>query len=484
VSATKSFVAGHPPRVAVGDGNPEAEKYGRMWEHEAYRAVSPGEGLVPLFLQTARPPAGSEVLDFGCGTGRAALLLALLGTLKVTMLDFVGNSLDPDIRAALTTQAHALTFLKHDLLTPIPRVARYGVAFDVMEHIPAAKVDQVLGHMLAAAQHVFFSISTAEDRCGALIDETLHVTIRPYSWWLEQLARHGAVIHWSQATDDACYFFVSAWQTGRDVVKAGALNETEAAIRANVAANIGADWLQVHPAGTNDLEVAILGGGPSLADFEAEIRAQHAAGVKLVTLNGAYHWARERGLWPVNQMVVDARPFNARFTHPPDPACLYFIASQCHPSVLEGLPRDRTYLYHTMSALVTDLLDAQYGPGGYHVIPGGSSVLLRAIPLFRLLGYRKFHLYGCDSSLRDGAHHAYAQTENDAGLVLPVTCNPGGRIFHAHPWMVAQAQEFLDLVRKIGDVVELAVHGDGLLAYLLNTAAAHGTADITQPSTD
>ena len=50
------------------------------------------------------------------------------------------------------------------------------------------------------------------------------------------------------------------------------------------------------PHATNDVEVMILGGGPSLGEHLEQIRALRASGVKLVTLNGTYTWAVEHGL--------------------------------------------------------------------------------------------------------------------------------------------------------------------------------------------
>jgi len=47
----------------------------------------------------------------------------------------------------------------------------------------------------------------------------------------------------------------------------------------------------------------------------------------------------------------------------------------------------------------------------------------------------------------------------------------GDRIFYCHPWMIAQAQEMMDLIRVLGEEIELAVHGDGLLAHMLSAAA-------------
>ena len=166
---------------------------------------------------------------------------------------------------------------------------------------------------------------------------------------------------------------------------------------------------------------------------------------------------------------MDARAFNARFTKPVIDGCKYLLASQCDPSVFEGLPVDRTFIWHTSTDLIKDLLNAQYEKWWY--VPGGSTVLLRAIPLLRMLGFTRFHLYGCDSCLAAGdAHHAYAQPENDAAVVVPLSVQ-GDRIFYCHPWMIAQAQEMMDLIRVLGEEIELAVHGDGLLAHMLSAAA-------------
>jgi hypothetical protein len=218
--------------------------------------------------------------------------------------------------------------------------------------------------------------------------------------------------------------------------------------------NIAQGWQQVSPHATNDVEVMILGGGPSMAAFEDDIRQKRAEGVKLVTLNGAYNWAIEHGLTPSAQVIVDARPFNARFTKPVVDGCKYLIASQCDPAVLEGLPPDRTYIWHTTTEMIKDVLDAQYEV--WWGVPGGSTVLLRAIPLLRMLGFKKYFLYGADSCLlSDGSHHAYSQNENDSDYVLNVVVNPGGRIFQCHPWMCAQGAEFISLVKFLGEEIEL-----------------------------
>jgi len=445
----------------------ERNKYESMWDRPEYRQVAPGEHIAPTFLDIAKPKPGSTVIDFGAGTGRGALMLALIGNVRVEMLDFADNCLDEDVRAALNTQAHALAFTRHDLTDPVPIAAQYGYCTDVLEHIPPDQVDRVLQNILRAAQHVFFQISCEPDKLGALIGEPLHLTVQPFAWWLQKLQALDCVVHWSHDAGTHCLFYVTAWQDGKELVKVGVLNQAIEQCRANVAHNIAQGWDQVTPHETNDFDAMILGGGPSLDEHEHEIRAMRADGVKLIALNGAYQWCLDRGIKPSAQIIVDARPFNARFTRNVVDGCKYLIASQCDPSVFEGLPSDRTLIWHTSAEDFRDLLNERYG--AWHGIPGGSTVLLRAIPLMRMLGYRKFHLFGCDSCLTGDRHHSYAQPENDGVPVFDVIV--GERTFQCHPWMASQAQEFVDLIRVFGEVIELEIHGDGLLRHILNHGA-------------
>jgi len=108
MTTDKAGMIGSVPQVVQGQGNPEAIKYGKMWEKPEYRKVAPGEQFAQIFLDNIRPMYGSEVIDFGCGTGRGALMLAVLGKMKVTMIDFVRNSLDPEIKEALKALGRAV----------------------------------------------------------------------------------------------------------------------------------------------------------------------------------------------------------------------------------------------------------------------------------------------------------------------------------------------------------------------------------------
>jgi SAM-dependent methyltransferase len=476
-----SFI-GHQPSVSIQMD--EREKYRRMWEQPVYRQVAPGEDCVDLFLSVAQPKEGSSLIDFGCGTGRGALKLAQSG-LCVTALDFAPNCLDEKVERAIQWKLHSLRFQTHDLTKESPLKAIYGYCTDVMEHIPPIQVNQVLTTVLLGAQHVFFQIACEDDVCGALIGQPLHLSVHPYAWWQKKLQDLDCHIHWSRDFGTHCCFYVTAWRDGQEVVDAGILNLGESHVLKNVEANIQAGWNQVSPQEPKDSEVVIIGGGPSLDSQLTEIRELKAAGAKIVTLNGAYHWAHQHGLGPVTEIIVDARAFNARFSHPVHEGCKYLIASQCDPSVLEGLPKDSTWLWHTSADFIRPLLDEHLET--WFGVPGGSTVLLRAIPLLRMLGFRQFHLFGCDSCVQDVKgntdirpgdaywHHAYAQAENDTEQLVTVTC--GGRIFSCQPWQVSQATEFLELIKVMGDEFDLAIYGDGLLKHILETGASLHTGD-------
>ena len=399
--------------------------------------------------------------------------------MNVTMLDFTDNCLDEDIRNMLDFQKDVMRFHQADLTQKIPHKATYGFCTDVMEHIPPEDVDKVLDNILMAAPHVFFSISTEEDNCGKLIGHPLHLTIRPYEWWLEQFRKRECFVHWSAEYSGECAFYVHAWTDAKFFHEKGELNVTEDKIKENITHNVAQGWKQCSPHEVNEMECIILGGGPSLKDHLEEIKElRKDPNVKLITMNGTYNWALENGLKPSAQVIVDAQPHNARFIKPLIDDCVYLIASQCDPLVLEGLPKEKTYLWHTGGERYKDIYDAAYCKQWWNVY-GGTTVLLRTIPLLRMLGYRKFHLFGCDSCVTEKEHHAYEQKENDKEFVLRTVLNvkgvPAEREFFTTGWQIVQAHEFIGLVQFMCDDIDMQVHGDGLLAYILRTGAEIST---------
>jgi hypothetical protein len=228
--------------------------------------------------------------------------------------------------------------------------------------------------------------------------------------------------------------------------------------------------------------VALVGGGPSLEATLPELRAQVFAGVKVCAVNGAYQWLIERNIKPSMQVVLDARPFNARFVDPDVPGCRYLLASQCAPETFDACENRDTTIFHCVGSEEEDaIIKARYD-GHYHAVGGGTTVMLRAITLLRMLGFYRQDIYGMDSCWLEGKHHAYGQPENDRDQAMPVWLVPRDpttgerredlkRKFLCDPWHMKQHEEFCTMVKAMGSAFLLNVHGDGLIANTVRMGA-------------
>ena len=453
----------------------EQSKYEAVWAHDAYRRVAPGEHHVQRFIELARPQHHHVLCDFGCGTGRGAFALAALTDVSVLAVDFAANCLDADVRAALSER---FRFRQHDLNTPLGEKVDFGYCTDVLEHLPESSVDTVLRNIFVAAHKVYLAISTVDDVMGALIGEPLHLTVRDPFWWHDRLTSLGIRIDWSTYDDHTVCFWASAYANGEDFSDRGKLNVEESRLRDNIRANLALGLNEIAPHQVQpDTTIYLLAGGPSLNDFETQIVASGKSGTPIVTVNGTYNWLLDRGIRPAAQVMVDSREFNARFVSRHVDTCKYLISSQCDPEFVRTLPREQTLLWHSGDSTVCESTIREYDEEHgikreFYPVHGGSTVISRAITLLAMLGFRRIEIFGWDSCLKDDDHHAYAQPENDSRSIY--TIRVGGRSFKCHGWMVVQANELTKLVKHIwGHLpdLDLIVHGDGLIAHMLNHSA-------------
>jgi 2-polyprenyl-3-methyl-5-hydroxy-6-metoxy-1,4-benzoquinol methylase len=159
----------------------ERLKYHAMWTKvPGYRSTSPGERLVPHFLDLAQPSPGDTLIDLGCGSGRASVALAEAG-LNVTQLDITETSRDP--------HARGLPFIEA-CLWDLPELPKFNWVYccDVMEHLPTHTVDKALDHMAAiTGKGAFMQIALFPEAFGRFIGETLHLTVKPAEWWQEKI---------------------------------------------------------------------------------------------------------------------------------------------------------------------------------------------------------------------------------------------------------------------------------------------------------
>lgn len=215
----------------------------------------------------------------------------------------------------------------------------------------------------------------------------------------------------------------------------------------------------------------IVGGGPSLLDTIEDIRKRYQHGQEIWALNNAASVLKAHGIIPDKHFIVDARPENAGFVRDSLPNATYYIASQCHPSVFDALSDRNVILWHVQSEGMDQEL-AHVTDKPVHLIGGGTTVALHAISMAYLMGYRKIHCYGMDSSYRD-SHHAYPQAANDSDIVVDVLY--GDYRCKASSWMTGQANEFIDLYMNLTELgCIITVHGEGLLPTMHRDVMMNG----------
>jgi hypothetical protein len=205
----------------------------------------------------------------------------------------------------------------------------------------------------------------------------------------------------------------------------------------------------------------VVGGGPSVRGFVEEIRRRSDEGQLIFALNNSWKWLKEQGIESDYHVMLDARPENAEFVPPTAYGVIGYYASQCDKAVFDKALNPVLW-NHSNAQPITQ--------GNGYFVAGGSTVGLSALSICAMLGYRKIHIYGFDSSYDEDRHHVYNQDLNDNEKTITVTV--GGEEFHTAPWMAEQAVQFSELspmLLSMGCV--LTIHGSGLLPHMAATGA-------------
>ena len=158
----------------------EADKYTHVWSIAAYRDRSPAERVLDRALDLLSMPPGASIIDWGMGTGRAAMALQSRG-FQVLGIDIAPNCPDPDCTVPMAICP---------IWAPPPgTLADYGFSADVLEHLPPDMVDASLQAIRRATRcAAFLQIATFPDSWDQVTGHELHLTVRPAAWWAEHLS--------------------------------------------------------------------------------------------------------------------------------------------------------------------------------------------------------------------------------------------------------------------------------------------------------
>jgi tetratricopeptide (TPR) repeat protein len=191
MNVTETDAAGPNEQILLSDKKEtEKDKYMKAWgmDNRIYARYSPGLELSNQidFLSFFRTNDVKTVLDAGIGSGKLCKKMIGMG-FECYGLDIADNSLDDD-----------LLHLKDKILTvgtlwdgTIFKEKRFDatVCMDVLEHIPTDYIDNVIDNLVGwTKKYLFLQIALFHDHFGSRVGETLHLTVKPKSWWDNKLS--------------------------------------------------------------------------------------------------------------------------------------------------------------------------------------------------------------------------------------------------------------------------------------------------------
>ncbi len=208
-------------------------------------------------------------------------------------------------------------------------------------------------------------------------------------------------------------------------------------------------------------ECAIVGGAPSVKNYLEEIKDLPPS-TMIFSVNGTHDYLLENGIFPDYFVMMDARPCND-FVNNPQDTCVYMLASQCHRKVFDALDTYHVLLWHADTEdfphNYINRLAKKRGVDEFDCIASKGTVGVTTIALAHTLGFKKFRLYGMDSSF-DEEHHAYKQEQNDNDKVVKHVIN--GKTFNTTPALCNQMHNFTNICILLDDDA-IVMRSEGLI---------------------
>lgn len=193
---------------------------------------------------------------------------------------------------------------------------------------------------------------------------------------------------------------------------------------------------------SHDRTLCIAAGGPSLADTIGDLTGD------VVTVNASLDYVMNNWGKPWACGIADRSEHIADLVTPYS-GVFYFVESRVHSNVWDKLSGCEIIRWYT-----TEEKDKPLQIGG------GCTMGLRWFNIGYILGYRKFHFHGMDSSYRKGMTHAYPDRRDGKEHMIVEG-------YETAPNFMEQVIDFIALMERIKqpdiEPVEITVHGEGLL---------------------
>lgn len=214
----------------------------------------------------------------------------------------------------------------------------------------------------------------------------------------------------------------------------------------------------------HDYKMVVVARAPSVLGYIDQIIRAQNEGAAVFAVNDAHDWLIENGCIPNGFIVFEVNAYEPLKGLKKNPEVTYFIASHCHPEnfrMLEGCER---VVWHSNNDWPgTEEEISKFGEGSF-IVGGGSTTMMRNLSLGMVLGFRKFDLYGVDSSYTDKSH-GIGKSSTDTEITVIASGCDGFKAFRTLPYLARQADEFRRWCEAFPQA-DVRVFGDGLLPYI------------------
>ncbi|RJO72850.1 MAG: DUF115 domain-containing protein [Myxococcales bacterium] len=204
-------------------------------------------------------------------------------------------------------------------------------------------------------------------------------------------------------------------------------------------------------------------GGPSLEWYLYELAEKQKAGGKLVCVKHAHDLLLKNNIVPDFCILLDPRGHVQDFIDNPHPEVHYLVASMCHPSTFDKLIEKKAKLWTYHAAVGADEQNLLKEIGGQGLlIGGGSSSCTRGISVMWSIGFRRFELFGYDSSYVEPPNLWNMEPE-ERNKFCKIAIN--GREFYTDFEKLAEVQDY-EKLRKHDMGGDFTVHGGGMIPHV------------------
>lgn len=216
--------------------------------------------------------------------------------------------------------------------------------------------------------------------------------------------------------------------------------------------------------------LSLCGYGPSIREFVDELKNTKA---DILTTSGAHDVLVDAGVYPTYHVECDAQKHKATLLQKPNDVTQYLICSCCHPDVFDNLEGRNVALWHVAHTKEEDAEVNRHSPRAVKVI-GAPSSGGRAMGLSFVLGYRKFMVYGMDSSFpfdesineQEQLQHAGSHPNQDWNSKHVFRTDPiNGKAYYTTLPLLIAAQCFYTIAEKTQGT--FMIRGDSMLAAMV-----------------